>query len=170
MRGSQRINRRGRRDDVDAILLIRGTFEIQGFRAAEWTGIHVKDREPERVAAIQLDIALKNASSRTVHVGHSGKLALRRVRDGKRDVGVALRRARGSLAVGISEPASGTGALDLPTAQRAGFEVVNHDRLLLLSPRRRELDRRGREDQQPAKPYTYAARQHSGEQAAREDV
>jgi hypothetical protein len=60
MSGSQRIKRRGWRDDIDTILLIlTGTFEIQSGRAAERTGIHVIDSELERVAAIQLDIAVK---------------------------------------------------------------------------------------------------------------
>ena len=91
MRSGQRINRRGRRDNINTILLILASiFVIQGVRAGERTGIHVKDRQVQCVAAIQLDIAIKNASSRTVHVGHCGKLALRRVGDRKRDVGVAL--------------------------------------------------------------------------------
>src|SRR5712692_7740621 len=156
---SQRINRRRGTDEVDSILLIGSAYVVsQCLPAAENVGpIHVKDGQVKHVATVKFYVPVEDTGSGTIHVGHGTEFTLWRIRDIEWNVGIALRGIGWGLGIAIDEPASRAAEIDRPVGERAGFEVVNKDRLRPLHALGRDRDQHCEQDQKSVKACTLAA-------------
>src|SRR5918997_4045169 len=85
--------------------------------------VFVEEREAQLDAAVELDIAVEDASSRPAHIRGGGELALGRLGHVERNDGVAVSGVRRRPPVGIDRPRPTAAGPGPPAGEVAAFEV-----------------------------------------------
>ena len=89
------VDRRRGSDEVDPELLVGpGLVVGEAPRAPKTADPRIKHAQVQPEATVQLHVPVQDARSWTVRIGHRRELALRRIGNIKRNVGIALRRIR----------------------------------------------------------------------------